>query len=249
MSATNEKGKRVKYTVNNFKMQMVEFSTKGRPEDVINLLEKIRREDPRPQRFYEVALTLGVMNRSYDLVKYVLESGVIKMSGDKAKLNQVLAYPIRNDDFEMLKLLVENGADVNGMVGKYIYPLHIAVKHDRFECLKYLVEKGANVNVRDSFDETPLHYAVWDRKYEITVFLIEKGADINAKNANGYTPLHVAAYVNDVNIAKLLVEKGSDLRAVEVNGGTPLDIAIQRRAHKVEAYLRSIGAPSAATMI
>jgi len=249
MNTANGKGRKVKYTVNNFKAQMVIFSTSGRPEEVINLLEEIKREDPRPQRFFEVALTLGVMNRRYDLVKYVLESGVIKMCGNNAKINQVLAYPIRNDDFEMLKLLVENGADINGMVGKYIYPLHVAVKHNRFECLQYMIEKGANINVKDHFDETPLHYAVWDRNYEIAKFLIEKGADINAKNANGYTPLHVTAYVNDVNIAKLLVERGADLHAVEVNGGTPLDIAIQRKSHMVEVYLRAIGAPSAATMI
>ena len=100
--------------------------------------------------------------------------------------------------YEIMTLLVENGADVND-IGWGMTALH------RFadpKSVRYLVNKVADINAIDKFGDTPLHKMVegylWQQKESVEI-LIAAGADVNAFNFDGMTPLdnfltnHIAA--------------------------------------------------------
>ena len=100
--------------------------------------------------------------------------------------------------YEIMILLVENGADVND-IGRGMTALH------RFadpKSVRYLVDKVADINAIDKFGDTPLHKMVegylWKQKESVET-LIAAGADVNAFNFDGMTPLdnfltnHIAA--------------------------------------------------------
>jgi ankyrin repeat protein len=60
--------------------------------------------------------------------------------------------------FELIKILVDNGADIKKMChGESL--LHVAVRHGDKECVEYLLEKGANPNTSNDKGETPLQCA------------------------------------------------------------------------------------------
>src|ERR1044071_4480718 len=62
-----------------------------------------------------------------------------------------------NGHLEVVKLLVENGADVNGRGKNGNTPLYCAIENLDPELIKYLLKHGANVNAPDEAGVTPLH--------------------------------------------------------------------------------------------
>jgi len=70
-----------------------------------------------------------------------------------------LKYAIKKNDIEMVKLLVENGADVN--LGKDSEALRTAIGEKNVTIVGYLLEKGADVIVknREHPDYHPIKYA------------------------------------------------------------------------------------------
>ena len=96
----------------------------------------------------------------------------------------------REGDLEMVKLLVDNGANVNNYK-----PLHLASEKGYLEIVTYLVEHGANLNDPDieiRFDGlSPLHEAVRGGHFDVVEYLVEQGADINVTHEHYGRPINM----------------------------------------------------------
>ncbi len=84
---------------------------------------------------------------------------------------------------ELVKALVELGADVNGGGGLLgstrSTPLHLASGQGHTETVKALVELGADVNVRDIlYEQTPLFFASHEGHAETVKALVAARADV-----------------------------------------------------------------------
>jgi ankyrin repeat protein len=97
-------------------------------------------------------------------------------------------------DFEMVKMLVEHGACIEGANYWCITPLSAAASCGRvthsiripsdgayFKIVKFLIEHGANVNgeYEENYGSTPLTWAVGSNCKEIVEILVEHGAKIH----------------------------------------------------------------------
>ena len=147
---------------------------------------------------------------------------------------------------EILKFLVDQGADVNAKSEDGRTPLHIAASYNpNVEILKYLVSQGADVNAKGGYDNTPLHYAAWmNFNVEVLKYLVSLAADVNAKDNYGMTPLHWAVSGNsNVEVLKCLVSLGADVNAKDNNDMTPLFRAAEYNSNvEVLKCLVSLGA-------
>jgi len=85
-------------------------------------------------------------------------------------------------DFQVLKLLIDAGADVNIRDEKGHTPIHEAALHTNIEFMKILIGKRADVNVKDEKGWTPLHWAVSNRHFQVVKLLIDAGADVNIRD-------------------------------------------------------------------
>lgn len=66
---------------------------------------------------------------------------------------------VNSGNLEIVKLLIENGADINdrrGIYGESETAMHMAVEDEKKEILEYLLEKGADTNIINSRNQTPL---------------------------------------------------------------------------------------------
>ncbi|WP_353281483.1 ankyrin repeat domain-containing protein [Wolbachia endosymbiont (group B) of Horisme vitalbata] len=68
-----------------------------------------------------------------------------------------LHYAVARDNFKLISLLIENGANVDVQDGRHgRTALHWAAYHDKFEIVKLLVNKGADWNIKDRDGKTAL---------------------------------------------------------------------------------------------
>ncbi|OQA91454.1 MAG: Ankyrin repeats (3 copies) [Elusimicrobia bacterium ADurb.Bin231] len=129
---------------------------------------------------------------------------------------------LKAKNFDMIKLLVENGANINAVDAKGMSCLHYASQRGKTDIVKYLVGHGALVNIKDVLGRIPLHEAARNDFTEIVEFLVSCGADINAKDDRGLTPLHISAENRNYDTVKYLLENGAVINAVTKNNETPL---------------------------
>ena len=99
-------------------------------------------------------------------------------------------YYYEIDSKELLKLLIQRGANIHHRDSKGAVPLHFASYKESAEVL---FQKGSRFNVRDFKGNTPLHYYAGLRGAldieKLVKFAIANGADLKARNKEGKTPL------------------------------------------------------------
>ena len=132
-------------------------------------------------------LTLATERGYANLVELMIGKGAdVKMMG------AALFPAIEDGNFEIVKILVDNGADLEVKDGDGITPLIRAIKkgEGKLDIAEYLVDKGADVNARSERGLSPLVAVIDDIPYarprewkqeciDFAKFLVERGAEIN----------------------------------------------------------------------
>lgn len=90
---------------------------------------------------------------------------------------------------EIVKVLVDAGADVNAQFGtERETPLYWASREGRLSTVRLLIENGADVNKVSKGGKTPLHVAALRGDLSLVEFLLQSGADPQAMDSAGKTP-------------------------------------------------------------
>ena len=132
---------------------------------------------------------------------------------------------VKNGDVDRVKVLIEQGEDVNQRARLLGTPLHQAAISGNAEMAELLLTKGADVNFNDPLLGTPLRVAAAKGDEAVAAVLIGGGADIEAGKADGTTPLHAAAEGGHVAVVELLVEKGANVNARSLKASGSPDYA------------------------
>ena len=145
-----------------------------------------------------------------------------------------LSIAISEGHKDIVEVLLDHGAAVNGPVGARYTPLHICCLnlHPRPDIVSLLIRRGADVVAATAHDTTaPLTLACLSgRKLGIAQLLINAGADVNGADG-GIAPLHYASLTENSEALALLIQSGADvniLSPVEQRlpaGSTPLHFA------------------------
>jgi ankyrin repeat protein len=139
----------------------------------------------------------------------------------------------------VVKILLDNGAAVDGVRQGDLTPLDLAAFNGHKAVVDFLLSKGAKADARTENGITPLHLAA-NKGYELVAgALLNAGAPVNApvksqnvvfgyKFTGGETPLHTAAYSGYPALVQLLLSKGADPNAVDAEGHTALSCSVSR---------------------
>lgn len=134
-------------------------------------------------------------------------------------------------DTEILRLLVEAGADINATDSQGDTPLMAAAqaRDDSFSgtasllpYFRFLLDHGADIRRKNSRGETALSLAMKPGRSEAVRLLLDRGADPNEPGPLGYTPLIYAAFANDTARVRELLKAGADVNAPDRFGAPPL---------------------------
>ncbi len=153
------------------------------------------------------------MNKWLELLKnndYIGVKKYIKSGADLDETNDigesVLACGIRaRCDFDLLMLLVDNGADIFDFDEEGVSIFDIAITYDNIEMVNFLIEKGIDVNktMRKS-GFTALMAASCYGRIEVVKILVEHGANKDAVDAKGFTAVDFARKMNKKSVLNIL---------------------------------------------
>ena len=122
---------------------------------------------------------------------------------------------------DIVKLLLDQGADINARNSRDATPLHWAIGNT--PNVKLLLEKGAEINAQTEDGRTPLYLAATQRFSPADLqLLLDHGADPNLASINGGTPLMDASASGNTQAMQLLLAKKANVNAVSGTGSTAL---------------------------
>ena len=179
--------------------------------------------------FHDKQLLESVKSGRLILATSALASGANPNIADPVSLMPLTHFSIHAKRYDLLRALLERGADVEARDRDWRKLLRRAVEDGHHEAVKILIGHGANVNETDSVGDSLLHSAcARSRKgpqyFAIAKDLLDAGANPAAKNQRGEIPLHHAARYGGERIARFMAGK-SNLNAPDADGHAPLHAA------------------------
>ena len=165
-------------------------------------------------------LSYAIVGGNIRIVELLISKGAV--IGPYSK--DLLDHAVSADRTDIVKLLIENGADPSK--ASRIYDDGSEMR----ELLKSYGVPSRDINAVDKMGWPPLPYACRGDKGEHpekVLRLLKLGADINVQSRKGKTALHCAAKAGFIKVVNLLIEKGANIDATDNKGETPLFEALR----------------------
>ena len=165
---------------------------------------------------FVVAAQHGVLK----VVKFLLETyphsiDINRGASITSKTQQIVTHNVpplvaacTNDNIELVKYLLEHGADIHKQSLTRATPLRAAAYYGYIHIMECLLDNGADLNKANCIGSSPLLAAAHNGGAEATKFLIEKGCDLNQRTIEGYTAIHEASQKGEVSVVKVLLDYG-----------------------------------------
>ena len=116
-------------------------------------------------------------NGDLQTVKTILAQDPSKLNTTDGDNYTALHWACMRAHWDVVKYLIEKGADLNLVGGDGGTQINWAVHHDNVEIVKLMVEKGAKLNIRNQWGMTELHTAIWRGCIHVVEYLLDHGSD------------------------------------------------------------------------
>jgi ankyrin repeat protein len=216
-------------------------------------------------------LVMAIANAHLDLAKYLVDKGAdpnfVATSGltalygvidvqwaPHAWFPQPTTEQEKTSYLELMKDLLDHGANVNAQVGEKLWfrsytndytwvdpagatSFWRAAQSSDIAAMHLLTDHGADPKLATKSGDTPLMAAAgigWAANWSVNApynftealkYCVELGNDVNAVDNRGYTALHGAAYLGKNDMVEYLVSKGAKVDAKSKAGDSPADMA------------------------
>ncbi|CAF4175359.1 unnamed protein product [Rotaria sp. Silwood2] len=188
-----------------------------------------------------INLVKMLLSKFRKLINLETKGAIIFNSGLTDGVTALLtAVVLRN--FDMVKLLIENGAEVNTVNNYGATPLHVASSLGRADIVKYLIEEAqGDISRVNKGNVTCLNIAGHCGHLELMKYLLQQpNIDVNHQSHNGYTTLHWAVERNNIEIIKLLLSYNARIDIKNAKNMTSLEMAAESTDEEAVNYMLSI---------
>ena len=173
-------------------------------------------------------LIITARDGKLDFVKVLLRyeanieaRGTIKIDGEVIEGCTALWVATSKGHFDVVRLLIEQNAEVDSRTSKNSTPLIAAAFMGHLDIVRCLVENGADVNARNNFNSTPLMITCHSGHLDVASYLVKHGANINLQDNDGSSCLHCASERGHVQLVCELLASGAK-QTQNLNRLTPL---------------------------
>jgi ankyrin repeat protein len=143
---------------------------------------------------------------------------------------------------EIVRLLVENGAEVNIKTREGSSALGSAINYQATGVVKYLLDHGADINSRRDDGLSIVTATVVASNNEIAQLLLERVSQFESQNGNDGAMLELAIRHGNLDTLRLLLAKDADPNSQCVHYPSPLHTALKFRREDIANLLLDHGA-------
>lgn len=181
------------------------FSNLVNDKDFIERLAKIyiqKNKKPALSDFHSFIMTKKIF-----LIRAFINAG-IDVNAKSSQLRDLftgnfLMYAAMNSKRDIIKILLEAGADVELGYDWGYTPLMGAAEYNNLEAVQLLLDYGADINAQHVDKLTALMLAAKKASKEIVELLLNKGADANIRDVYGRTALKIANRLDRKEIVEI----------------------------------------------
>ncbi|GFN80591.1 fibronectin type 3 and ankyrin repeat domains protein 1 [Plakobranchus ocellatus] len=193
----------------------------------------------------------AIRRGNIDKVREVLDSGDVHPDAQDEKDFSALVAAGLRENFEIMELLLEHGADVNRKDASGKTPLIHAASRDLLETVKWLCEHGAQTDTLDKSGMAAIHHAVDGGFVKVVEWMLDHSGDYGfdieqVETSGGMTPLNRCANMTPdskaYELAASLQLRGANMSSKAYNNYTPLLNAIIRRKPRLVEFFLARGA-------
>ena len=186
------------------------------------------------------ALPMLILRNQLDIVKDLLEKGVV-FDSSRGRLGGSVARDLAEfGSIEMIELLSQYGLDMTTYEEEgdtFILPADVAIREGRFDIAKIMLE-SVDINEKNPDGETLLDRL--GNSQGSVEFLLSQGASLTAGKVS---LIHKACLNKEAGLVKLALDKDPNLiEARNEKGETPLLCALEANAFEIADELRNRGA-------
>jgi ankyrin repeat protein len=183
-----------------------------------------------------------------------LEDGTVDRSGKKRSMPPLHGFAAihvasREGNVEIVRILLQHGADPTLQTEKGYTPLHFACFSGNADLVRLLLGHGVDVDAKTSDGSTSLHVAAHygrpSTRQTIVQILLDHGANVSAVMELQQTALHrffSAQGITYEGVARLLIDRGININTAMHGGKTAIHLAALNADDAVLEFLLSRGA-------
>ncbi len=165
--------------------------------------------------------------------------------------NPILYYALsQNPDIEVIKKIIEYGADVNAPAQNGMLPINVCTSKANEIQLKLMMMKTMGFDMAEPEVEEELEKRVFfemSKMTELAAFLIDNGADINKESPLGTPLMNAVTNKWNTDIVALLIKYGAKINQKDRDGRTALFYAFSSGNDDLVTMLIKAGADTEIT--
>jgi ankyrin repeat protein len=212
------------------------------------------------------ALNISVYKKSLKITKILIDyckekkpenlKDFIDMPNDQGIAP--IHYASFRGDVPIIKLLIENGADITKTTKRGLNVIHYCAQGNKPNSLIYFYLKMREniddnnqyklITDKDIGGSTSLHWAVYSLAEDLLLYLInldifdtieDKEKFINELDNEGYSALHLSISSKSSRVAIRLLQNGANPLLKDKKGNTPLDLATKKKQYEMINILKA----------
>ncbi|KAH0559171.1 hypothetical protein GP486_004295 [Trichoglossum hirsutum] len=196
----------------------------------------------RKSSYYRIQMKLRDRRMAEARAKVALgPHGVEKIVPKTLNWTPLMAAAMEGD-VRTVKLLLENGVDIEAPLEDGETALMLGALKGHHEVIRILLSSGANIDATTAKGWTTLMLVVRDGDEKTVNFLLSCGADVNHLSPDRWSALAEATSQGHVPIMRLLLQCGADTESKSSHDWTPLMHAAYRGDEAAVGILLEAGA-------
>ncbi|KAF8166996.1 ankyrin repeat-containing domain protein [Mycena galopus ATCC 62051] len=170
-------------------------------------------------------LKYAASRRDTEFVRFLLAHGAEVNVQDRSYHGNAIHAASCGGEIDIVRLLLECGADVNARGGYYGNALQAAASRGQIEIVRLLLEHGADANMEGGTYSNALYGACSEGRTEIVSLLLQHGVDVHAVTKSGGNALQAASFIGHTEIVQILIKDGADVNQQSEGYGNALQAA------------------------